>query len=871
MIQYAQLRRFCVLCSFLFVLLWSAFPLQAQYNAVENKIWTFGSKAGLNFVPGGPLAFQSAIDALIPGGTLEASATVCNSSGMLQFYTDGSQVWNRLGLLMPNGVDLTGLGQGSTNSTSQGALIIPMPDSAHKYYVFSLTAVDQVPAVRGRLFYSVVNMNLNSGLGDVEPSAKGIVVDSGLTEKMIGIVGDRCNIWVLTCVRGQALYKAFEITASGLNTAPVVSPAATSKNLSFGYLAVSPDRKRIAASEQSLFGGNNGLEIARFNAATGLVYDPVQLEPQAGYYGIAFSPDNTKLYGSSFQQVYQFDLNAPVPANTKVAVTANGRNTGMQLGRDGKIYFQHNPAMGNSLSYIRYPNLSGTLCEPVTDAISLLPGTSVNFGLHNTVPVFSRDTQNTFTIEAAGCFAADYRLLASDTSGWGYEWNTGATGPSLIVTAPGQYLLRYHTAPCIYHTDTFLVTFPNGVLPQIGTGSSCKGTHNGMAWAHTFTGDTVSYQYTWCNAAGDTLSVADSMQHAAPGHYTLRVQTILCDTVLSFTIAEEEYHVGFVADTLICLGTSISFINNADNYFTSFIWDFGDNITSTQTSPQHLFAQPGSYTVMLAGAGAVCRDTVYRHILVDAPLAMEFTRDRSGICMGESILLTPQYDSSLQSLQTLHWQLGPDYQLITGAEAVQHAFDKAGRMPLQMTATFRVCPPVDYFDTVEVYALPHVDLGPDSVLCLQGTALPLANLAATSPGRSYVWSTGDTTANISARHPGIYSLRATDSNGCSNSVTIRISKSCFIDIPNAFTPNGDGHNDNFFPRQVLSGRLTGFQMQIWNRWGQLVFESERTDGRGWDGRFNGKEQPEGVYIYQITAIIDNRLAETYRGNVTLLR
>lgn len=60
-------------------------------------------------------------------------------------------------------------------------------------------------------------------------------------------------------------------------------------------------------------------------------------------------------------------------------------------------------------------------------------------------------------------------------------------------------------------------------------------------------------------------------------------------------------------------------------------------------------------------------------------------------------------------------------------------------------------------------------------------------------------------------------------------------------------------------------------MQIHNRWGQVVFETSNIDGRGWDGRFNGKEQPQGVYVYQIEITLENGRHETYQGNVTLLR
>ena len=78
-------------------------------------------------------------------------------------------------------------------------------------------------------------------------------------------------------------------------------------------------------------------------------------------------------------------------------------------------------------------------------------------------------------------------------------------------------------------------------------------------------------------------------------------------------------------------------------------------------------------------------------------------------------------------------------------------------------------------------------------------------------------------------------------------------------------------NDYFFPRQLLTSGLTSFNMNIYNRWGQLVFTSNSLDGRGWDGRFNGSEQPQGVFVYIIDVTFKDGQKEHHQGNVTLLR
>ena len=92
-----------------------------------------------------------------------------------------------------------------------------------------------------------------------------------------------------------------------------------------------------------------------------------------------------------------------------------------------------------------------------------------------------------------------------------------------------------------------------------------------------------------------------------------------------------------------------------------------------------------------------------------------------------------------------------------------------------------------------------------------------------------------------------------------------------MNLPNVFSPNGDGVNDYFYPRQMLTRGLTSFNMNIYNRWGQLVYQTNSIDGRGWDGNFNNIPQPTGVYVYIIDATFKDGQVEHHQGNLTLLR
>ena len=85
-------------------------------------------------------------------------------------------------------------------------------------------------------------------------------------------------------------------------------------------------------------------------------------------------------------------------------------------------------------------------------------------------------------------------------------------------------------------------------------------------------------------------------------------------------------------------------------------------------------------------------------------------------------------------------------------------------------------------------------------------------------------------------------------------------------IPNTFTPNGDGLNDTF----GISGEaIKDFNLQIFNRWGQLVFQSGNPNER-WDGSFNGEQVPQGVYVYRLSAQGPSGKKETKEGNLNVV-
>jgi gliding motility-associated-like protein len=136
---------------------------------------------------------------------------------------------------------------------------------------------------------------------------------------------------------------------------------------------------------------------------------------------------------------------------------------------------------------------------------------------------------------------------------------------------------------------------------------------------------------------------------------------------------------------------------------------------------------------------------------------------------------------------------------------------------------------------------------------------------------SYNWSTGSTGDTIRVRSAGIYWLEVIDNNGCSNIDTIEVApKECprGVNIPTAFTPNNDGKNDIF--KALIYEDVKSFKLQVFDRWGQLVFETSEPS-QGWDGSFKGIALTSSVFVWICRFQIEGQEPELKKGTVLLIK
>ncbi len=310
-------------------------------------------------------------------------------------------------------------------------------------------------------------------------------------------------------------------------------------------------------------------------------------------------------------------------------------------------------------------------------------------------------------------------------------------------------------------------------------------------------------------------------------------------------------------------------------------WDFGDpgsgaDNTSALQDPIHNFSGPGIFNVTLTvttSRGCVTTQS----ILVDVPANSLPIPTHDTICFGENA--TIYAGNPAPSLGTLEWFYNED-----GIDPFQTGSIVYVTQPLEFTTVYWVAlrdndgclsPKIPVFAYVR--GLPNADVVVNSqVLDLPNALAEFHTENETfGPMASYFWDFGDGTTSTEPRpvhqytEEGVYDvmLTITSAEGCKRTLTyyqyITVNKVVHIFVPSAFTPNGDGLNDYFEVTTVL---ITKFHIDIFDRWGKLVYSSDDMAFKWYDNTLT-----ENAYTYRIDAVEWSGSKVRKSGTVTVIR
>ena len=562
----------------LFLLLALSFSVKAQN---QNKNWHFGIGLSINFNVLPLTIVQSNIN------VTEGASAVSDDNGQLLFYTSGHKIWNKNGVEMPNATGL--LGNGPFNvpnvigSGYRSVQIIKHPGNPKQFFVVSGDASEQPTR---NLQYSIVDMTLDNGLGDVVPGQKNIQIMTNCSEHLSVFRGNDCNsYWLIARAENpqsaRPLY-AFKVDQNGFNNTPVISnPPSTLGSAGYDELyllndmetAVSINLGNVIAVK---FDGNTG-QFSNFQNVPNYIQGTGDLNGP-----FILSPDRTKMYIVEVysSNVYQYDLNqianpAAFLNSRTLAIAGHGngnRFMNMRAGPDGHLYLlRRSYTVGVSSGIGRMTNANGPVGNTTYDYNFLNyqhPWGNYNMGYYTLgVNVESNPPADTVTNAAKDtllCFNESVLLQSSIGNSGNYEWSNGSTQHSLSVAEPGTYWVRsFHN--CRTTIDTFTVRKTSFTLQLPADTTICEGRSVTLDAYHP-----EIETYTWSTGAA-TASISVSQ----PGKYFVTATSgrcILSDTFkLSTQKAVLELSQG---DTTICNTDPIEIIAKC-NLLSTYAWSDG--------------------------------------------------------------------------------------------------------------------------------------------------------------------------------------------------------------------------------------------------------------------------------------------------------
>jgi gliding motility-associated-like protein len=325
----------------------------------------------------------------------------------------------------------------------------------------------------------------------------------------------------------------------------------------------------------------------------------------------------------------------------------------------------------------------------------------------------------------------------------------------------------------------------------------------------------AAYTYVWNTGQTSPVIIA-----SLPGDYIVTISNGYCDLTDSLNITMVTIPpVG--NDTSICQNQVITL--DAGNPGCTYLWSTGETSQTIQAP------YSGTYWVMASAGNCIKIDSIN---IIYLPLPQFDLGLDTIICPSDTLQLNAGNNG-----QTFLWSSGTNNQF----------FDVTETGIYWAEAYSGIC---NFKDTIKVEYYHQPYLGIDTVLCSNNKFK--LDLSFADPGGTYLWNTGATTSFLDVFHPGLYSVILTYNNTCNLYDTIivdAIEDDPPLFIPNSFTPNSDGLNDVFSPAGNYDN-IVDFYMAIYNRWGQLVFET-RNKNQAWDGIIDNETVQLGVYIYKI--------------------
>lgn len=609
-------------------------PLES-FSQKEYYNWVFGIDCQLTFdTPG--LSPKKVNGAKFEG--LEGCATISDKNGNLLFFTNGVDVWNRNYEIMPNGKNI-----GGHVSSTQSSLIIQKPGDDNIFYIFTTEDISLLFSDKLTFSYSIVDIRLDGGLGDVTEKIK--YLNNPSTEKLCAAMHSNGeDVWIFTHDWGTNGFRKY-LLGDKLEFIGVQNIGPDHKNKEenvYGHMKFTSDFDKLALVRSD----DACIDLFKFNNESGELSDPLTIQTglEKYLYGVEFSPYGNMLYISaqtpqSDYIIYQLDIsdwNAQNITNSLVEIKRGFSDYGVgaiQAGPNGKLYFS---LPGNSyLGAINNPNTYGAGCN--FDPEAYYADGTVEYGLPNVIPYPIEMTIKLNDVFACAGDTIFLNATISTNNARDIYWE----GPGGF-TSKGKNVFRadadksmegwyyvYATYQTIVYKDSVWVAVSD-IDAYIETPDStvfCEG--NSILLGARPSGE--GYSYLW-----NTGETDDEIFIYSAGEYSCTVtDSNGCSSTASVITTNYPRPNSVIAgDTAFCEGKSL--ILESENAYDGYYWSNGDDEKITEIS------EPGKYYLIVTNEYG-CKDTSSIDITVFPKAEVEIL-GRERFCFGEKNTLSADRD-----------------------------------------------------------------------------------------------------------------------------------------------------------------------------------------------------------------------------------
>jgi gliding motility-associated-like protein len=386
-----------------------------------------------------------------------------------------------------------------------------------------------------------------------------------------------------------------------------------------------------------------------------------------------------------------------------------------------------------------------------------------------------------------------------------------------------------------------------------------------------------NYQWSPGNLLLDPFAVNPQVALDSSQLFSLVATTLDGECILErevFVQVPPDFEYLIAPDTAVCENEVLLYVESESTLNVSWHQIYNNDTLFVSTGQEALVFLPGDaqYLATLTDEyGCIKQDSVS----VTLEQIQAFLANSESLCLGDSTELTV---IDLAGGSNLEYSWSPSAEVITGQNTERILVSPATNQSFTVTIT-------NAFGCTEIQSslvqiadeVPPLEINAEAdTLFSPGQVLLEATF---DPAYEYLWQPSAGLNNITIYNPTAfidstttYRVRIVDENGCSNEaeITLTVFSDClppYIYVPNAFTPNQDNLNDIL---TVRGNTIDEMYFAIYNRWGQLVFET-RDPGEGWDGTFEGEDLSPDVYAYYLEVRCFNGATFANKGNISLIR